>query len=84
MLEYTLYHPCHILFVLDVLDTLSVCVVASEPSSRVVTPLLSATASIQSVDMAYYNKLLSHIPEDRTTVELILHCMVEQVCLLIR
>ena len=54
-----------------------VCVVSSEPPSRVVTPLQSAT----TVDMSYYNKLLSHVPEDRTTVGLMLHCMIEQVCI---
>ena len=59
-------------------------VASSEPPSRVITPLLSATSPVQAVDMTYYNKLLSHVPEDHTTVELILHCMVEQVCLLIR
>lgn len=48
-----------------------------------ITPLLLATSSVHAVDMAYYNKLLSHVPEDHTTVELMLHCMVEQVCLLI-
>lgn len=60
---------------------------SSEPPSRAVTPLQSVTAAggtSHGVDMSYYNKLLSHVPEDRTTVELILHCMVEQVCLHIK
>ena len=50
------------------------------------TPLQATTAGGTShgVDMSYYNKLLSHVPEDHTTVELILHCMVEQVCLHIK
>ena len=68
------------------LDDSVVHVASSEPPSRAVTPLQSVTAGAAShgVDMSYYNKLLTHVPEDRTTVELILHCMVEQVCLLIR
>lgn len=68
------------------IDNFVVYVASSEPPSRVVTPLQSTTAAGagHNVDMSYYNKLLSHVPEERTTIELILHCMIEQVCLLIR
>lgn len=77
---------CFVYYDIIIVKVFGCSVAPSEPPSRVVTPLQSATAAVtsQNVDMSYYNKLLSHVPEDHTTIELILHCMVEQVCLPIR
>ena len=47
-----------------------------QPPSRPPTPHPSGPVK---VDLSYYNKLMGNIPEDQVTIELIIHCMAEQV-----